>query len=203
MHPNLKNIHKLIRSIKVHLHKSPAIKFLFVFLILIAYLFISIKHFGTKDGLLVSVLSWSFFFLCTPIADAGFILDLPMRLITGIKMMYSEIIVWTIAISMNLFVFFTNSQIYEKTHLLSLFHHILSHPFPFWIIIILSATGTFLSLLFGDELIDISYEHKKERDHHKKHKHKYRLIIFITLFILILVVYDFLLTNLGVSIAWF
>lgn len=203
MHPNLKNIHKLIKSIKTQLHKNPAIKFLFVLLILIAYMFISIKHFGTKDGILVSVLSWSFFVFCTPIADAGFILDLPMRLVTGIRMLYSEIIVWTIAISINLIVFFSNSQIYEKTQLLSLFHHILAHPFPFWIIIILSAAGTYLSLLFGDELLDISYEHKKERTHHKKHKLKYKVIIFITLFVLILVIYDYLLKTLGINILWF
>jgi len=174
-----------------------------VAIILTVYLAISIRNFGAKDGFLISLLTWSFFVLCTPIADAGFILDLPIRLVTGIKMIYSEIIVWSIAIATNLIIFFSNSQIYEDTNLLSLFHHILSQPIPFWIIIILSAAGTFLSLLFGDELLDISYNHKKERTHHKKHRLKYQMILIGTLFLIILAIYNFLLNKLGLAIPWF
>ena len=203
MHPNLRNIRKLIKSIKVHLHRSPAIKFLVVIIILTIYLGISVRNFGAKEGFLISLLTWTFFVLCTPIADAGFILDLPIRLITGVKMIYSEIIVWSIAITANIIIFFSNSQLYENTQLLSLFYNILSQPIPFWTIILLSAGGTFLSLLFGDELLDISYEQKKERTHHQKHKHTFRIITIITLFVLILAIYDFLLNKLGVSIPWF
>lgn len=203
MHSNLKNIHKLIKHAKIHLHKSPLIKFLLVFMILIGYLFISIRNFGAKDGFLVSILTWSFFVLCTPIADAGFILDLPIRIVTGMKMIYSEIIVWSIAITTNIIIFFSHPNLYEDTQLLSLFYHILSKPFPFWSIIILSGFGTFLSLLFGDELLDITYEKKKERTHHKKHKHKYKLIALIALFVLIFIIYDYLLNKLGISIPLF
>lgn len=200
MHHNLKNIHKVVGDIKIQLHKNPIVKFVAVFLIFLIYSIISMFKFGAADGLLVGLLTWTFFVLCTPIADAGFILDLPIRVLTGIRMVYSEIIVWTIAISSNLIMHFTNPTIYERTGMLSLFQHILAHPWPFWIIIILSAGGTFLSLVFGDELMDISYEHKKEREHHKKHKHKYRMILIATLFIIILAIYDFLLRTLGVHI---
>ncbi|MBN1175147.1 hypothetical protein JXA48_00740 [Candidatus Woesearchaeota archaeon] len=200
MHHNLKNIHKVIRDIKTQLHKNPLVKFIAVFLIFVIYSIFSMFKFGASDGLLVGLMTWTFFVLCTPVADAGFILDLPIRVLTGIRMVYSEIIVWTIAIGSNLIVHFANPTIYERTGLLSLFQHIISHPWPFWIIIILSAGGTFLSLVFGDELMDISYEHKKEREHHKRHKHKYRMILIATLFIIILAVYDFLLRTLGVHI---
>jgi hypothetical protein len=200
MHANLKNIHKIFFDIKNQLHKNPLVKFSAVLLILLIYMFFSIKHFGAKDGFIISILTWTFFVLCTPVADAGFLLDFPIRVLTGLKMIYSEIIVWSIAITTNIIIFFSHNVIYESTKLLSLFHHILSQPFPFWLIIILSAGGTFLSLLFGDELMDISYEHKKDKEHHKKHKHKHHLIIIITIFIIIIAIYDFLLNKLGVKI---
>lgn len=203
MHHNLKNFHKLFRDIGVAIHKHPLVKFIVVFLIFVIYFAFSVGKFGAKDGLLVSLLTWTFFVLCTPIADAGFILDLPVRVITGLRMVYSEIIVWTIAITTNVLVFIFNPTIYESTKLLSLFQHILAHPLPFWLIIILSAGGSFLSLVFGDELLDISYEHKEEREHHAKHKHKHRLILIITLFAIILAIYDFLLHKLSVSISLF
>ena len=149
---------------------------------------------------MVGILTWTFFVLCTPVADAGFLLDLPIRLLTGVRMIYSEIVVWTLAIITNIITFTTHPEFYNGTQLLSLFHHILSQPFPFWIIIILSAGGTFLSLIFGDEILDISYEHKKEKTHKPKHHNKFKIIVMITLFIIILAIYDYLLNKLGVSI---
>lgn len=203
MHHNIKHIHKLFNTINVKLHQNPLVKFFAVFSILLIYLIITIKNFGAKEGFLISLLTWSFFVLCTPIADAGFILDLPIRLLTGLRMIYSEMIVWFIAISANLIMFFSYPHIYQDTHLLALFHHILSQPVPFWFIIILSAGGSFLSLLFGDELIDISYQKKEKRKHHKKHKHKHRLILIIVLFIIIFAIYDYLLHQLGIQIPIF
>jgi len=200
MHENLKNIKVLFEDIKTKMHHNSIVKYSIVLLIFITYMGLSIHSFGAKDGLLISFLSWTFFVLCTPIADAGFLLDLPVRLVTGIRMIYSEIIVWIIAISANILIFFSNPTIYENTKLLSLFHHILSQPIPFWMIIILSAGGTFLSLLFGDELLDISYRHKKERTQHEKHKQKFKLILTITLFVIIFAIYDFLLRELGIHI---
>jgi hypothetical protein len=60
-------------------HTLRVIKFLLLFTILIFYFaFISFKY-GVKDGFAITLLTWSFFVLCTPIADAGFILDFPIR----------------------------------------------------------------------------------------------------------------------------
>ncbi len=56
-----------------------------------------------------------FFVFCTPIADAGVLFDFPFRLITGIKMIFSEIGVWLIALVINFFIFFKNPHIYDKT----------------------------------------------------------------------------------------
>jgi hypothetical protein len=158
---------------------------------------VSIKH-GMGNGLLIAWLTWSFFVLCTPIADAGFLIDFPLRLILGLRMIISEIFVWLIAIIVNLFSFLLVPEIYEKTKILSLFEHIIIKPFPFWIIIIISGIGTFLSVKFGDELMDI-IKHKDSK-YRKKHILKWRLVLVLFMFILILIAYDFFLKELGVNI---
>ena len=170
MHENLRNIKHLFATIKHYYKDHPILKFIVLIIIIIVYLSLTIRKFGGEEGFMVSIITWSFFVLCTPIADAGFLIDLPIRIFTGIKMMYSEIIVWVIAITINIIAITTNPSIYQDTIILSIFEHILKQPIPYWSIIILSGLGTFFSLLFGDEIIDISYKKKDRREHHEKHK---------------------------------
>lgn len=203
IHSSKSRFEKITLAAKDELHRHPLIKFIIVFVLLVGYVTLTSLKFGVRDGLMVSVLTWSFFVLCTPIADAGFLLDLPLRILTGIRMLYSEILVWIIAIALNVLVFFTNVQIYEDTVILSLFHHILAQPWPFWGIIILSGIGTFLSVVFGDEIIDVSLEKKSSRKHHRKHRRKHHFILILFLIVLILILYDYLLNSFGISIPWF
>ena len=192
----IKNKNKLFSSIRKVFDEHPIIKFISVLVLIIFYFLFASKSHGIKNGFLISILTWSFFVLCTPIADAGILIDFPMRLITGIKMIYSEIIVWVIAISLNLFMFFSNPNLYDKTILLSLFKHIIDTPFPFWAIIILSAAGTFLSIYIADSLIN-----NKSKKEYTNFLMKYQMIIFILLIILIIILYNFLLNKLGVQIS--
>ena len=74
---------------------------LVIFLIVFYFLFISQKY-GKGQGFLITVLTWSFFVFCTPIADAGFLFDFPFRLITHLRMIYSELSVWVIAATINI-----------------------------------------------------------------------------------------------------
>jgi len=179
--------------------KQIVFKFLLVLGIMSLYFLFLIFNYGTKDGLIITVITWSFFVLCTPIADAGFLLDFPMRLITQIRMLYSEILVWIIAISINLYAFFFLPQVYQKTFLLKIFHFILEKPIPFWIIIFISAIGTFLSVYFGDELIDVV--NHKEREKHQKHKLKYRFFIFVFLILITIILYKFILDKLDINLS--
>lgn len=190
-----KRKNKIWSFLRKKFENHPLIKFSVVVLILGGYfLFVAHSH-GVKEGLFISILTWSFFVFCTPIADAGILIDFPMRLVTGIKMHYSEIIVWVIAGGLNVFAHIYNPEIYNQTVVLSLFKHIIEEPFPYWGIIILSLIGTFMSVYIGDELIDSGKEKKKE-SFLKKHK----VIIFIVIVLLIIALYDFLLNKLGVSI---
>lgn len=173
-------------------------KFILVILLLIIYfLYISWK-FGWKQGLTITVLTWSFFVFCTPISDAGIILDLPLRLITGIRMLHAEMMVWFIAGVINLYILIHNPEAYQSTLLLQIFHRILIHPIPYWSVILLSAIGTFLSVMFGDELLD----QLTDRAFYNKHKNKHRLIIFIVLILLIIIIYEHLITEMGIKIEF-
>jgi len=80
----------LLSEIKTYLHTHPYIKFLIVASLFLIYLIFSILSFGLSHGILVSLLTWAFFVFCTPVADAGVLIDFPVRYITGIKMIYSE-----------------------------------------------------------------------------------------------------------------
>ena len=64
--------------LKEETKKHSLIRYILLILVLTAYfLFVSYK-FGAVNGLLVTILSWSFFVFCTPLADVGFILDFPV-----------------------------------------------------------------------------------------------------------------------------
>ncbi len=175
------------------------LKFLAVLVILLAYFVFAAMKYGIQSGFMVTLLTWSFFVLCTPIADAGFLIDFPLRLITKLRMFISELIVWLFAIGLNLYAYFVSPQFYNETALLSLFKHILDQPFPFWGIILISMIGTFVSIRFGDELID-KVKHK-DREFFHKHKYNYRLLIMAFIFIISLLLYDYLIKGLGVDFS--
>ncbi len=174
------------------------IKFLGLLVIVISYFtYMSLKV-GAKAGLFVTCMTWSFFIFCTPIADAGFLLAFPTRLLTGIRMMYTQIFAFFLAAGLNIYAFFYAPSVYNTTILLKLFYEILSKPFPFWGIILLSLLGTLLSIYFGDELVDVSSHKQREKYH--RHINKYQIIVFVFLIAITIILYDFLLKQLGVNI---
>ena len=191
------------KGIREYTQNHPFVKFLVVLFLFLVYLFFTMINFGISNGLIVTLLTWTFFVFGTPIADAGVLIDFPLRLITGIRMIYSEIMVWTIAFFTNLFTFFLNPSIYDTTLLLKLFKYILSHPYPYWIIILLSALGTFLSIYFGDEILDILSLRKRKRKIYEEHINKYKLIVFLFIIAFIILVYYFLLNHLNLKIPLF
>ncbi len=175
------------------------LKFLGLLAIFVGYfVYLSLK-FDFSTGVLVSLLTWSFFVLATPVADAGFLLDFPIRLVLGVRMFVSEIFVWVVAIAINIVGLTFYETEYDKTFLTSLLKKILANPYPYWVIIILSGFGTFLSIKFGDELLDVATH--KERIFHHKHTFKSQILIFVGVICLIFFAYYHLLDQLGVSLG--
>jgi len=171
-------------------------KFAALLALLIGYFaYLSLKY-DPMTGGISAALTWSFFVLCTPIADAGFLLDFPLRLLFGIRMVVSEMAVWAIAISINAAALIGAPQVYDTTILTRLLAQILTTPYPYWAIIILSGFGTFLSIRFGDELMDVL--HHRDRDFFHSHHFKHELIV-VVFFVLVLVGYYELIASLGIS----
>jgi len=104
--------------------KEELIRYILLILTLLSYfLYLSFKHDFATGGIL-SLLTWSFFVLCTPIADGGFLIDFPIRILLGIRMVVSEIIVWIIAISINIYCLMYSPEVYHHTIITALFHKI-------------------------------------------------------------------------------
>ncbi len=173
------------------------IKFVLLVVVLFSYFIYLTYQFDLLTGGVAALITWSFFVLCTPIADAGFLLDLPLRLIFGIRMVISEIVVWAIAILINIVCLLYFSHFYQTTLLTRLLEGILTTPFPYWAVILLSGIGTFLSIRFSDELMDV-LKHK-DRYFYLRHHFKQELILFV-FFILVIIGYYEIISSLGISI---
>ena len=138
-------------------------RFMVLVAVLVGYLLFAVHQFGLSNGILVAVLSWSFFVFCTPIADAGFMLDFPIRLITGLRMLVIEVGVWVFAAALNVFALIFFPEVYQKTVLLELFHKSITTPCPRFLIILRSGFGTFASLVVGDDAVELAVaKNKKE-----------------------------------------
>ncbi len=184
-------------------HKHPTqretlIKFLLLVAILVAY-FLYMSHlYGASEGLLLSVLTWSFFVLCTPVADGGFILAFPIRLLFHVKMVWTQLITWVLAIAVNLWAFNASPEIYQKAAVSKILFTILATPYPYWGILLISALGTFLSIYFGDEMMDVTAHNQRQKHH--QHGFKYRIVLVIGLAVLTVVAYYELIADLGIQI---
>ncbi len=176
--------------------KQMLYKFILLCLLFVSYFFYLSVHYDVMTGGIASVLTWTFFVLCTPIADAGFLLDFPLRLIFGIRMLISEIVVWALAIAINVVSLLYFSEYYDATKLTKLLHAVLTMPYPYWGVILLSGTGTFLSIRFADELMDVI--HHRERDYFHRHGFKHEIVI-IVFFVVVLVGYYNLIATLGIE----
>ena len=179
-------------------HKETLLKFLTILLILVAYFLYMSWKYDAPTGLGVSLLTWSFFVLCTPVADGGFILAFPIRLLFKIKMAITQVVLWFFALAINLYMLKAYTSMYKLSFLTELLHHILTEPYPYWSILIISALGTFLSIYFGDEMMDVASH--KEREINHRHGFKYRSILVLGLGVLTVTAYYYLLSSLNIVI---
>jgi hypothetical protein len=180
-----------------HPRRQVLIKFLLLCSLLFFYFMYLTYQYDLLTGGIAALITWSFFVLCTPVADAGFLLDFPLRLIFGIRMVLSEIVVWAIAILINVFCLMYYSDFYETTFITQLTKVILSNPYPYWIVIFLSGIGTFLSIRFGDELMDVL--HHKDRYFYLRHHFKHEILLFI-FFLFVIFGYYEIISSLGITI---
>lgn len=176
--------------------KNRVARFLLLLAVLVGYFVYLTLEYDIATGGVVSVLTWSFFVLCTPVADAGALLDFPIRLLFGVRMMISELFVWGIAISVNVAGMYFFAPYYDKTFLTSLLRTIVTTPYPYWAIILLSCLGTFLSLWFGDEVVDDLGDGKGRLLRRIRWR---KLLVLAAVFAVVVAVYVHLLGSLGIT----
>jgi len=177
--------------------KQLVTKFLLLCALLVGYfVYLSIQY-DLVTGGLAALLTWTFFVLCTPVADAGMLLDFPLRLLFGVRMIVSEVAVWALAIFINIVSLLYFDEYYATTKLTTLLHAVLTTPYPYWSLILLSGIGTFLSIRFADELMDVIHHRDRGFFHSKSYLHEIVIIIF---FILIFVGYYELVASLGIDV---
>ena len=179
-------------------HRESLWRFLLLLgLFILYFVWMSVK-FDAATGAWLALLSWSFFVLCTPVADGGFIIAFPVRLLLGLRMVITQACVWIIAIVINLAAFHFAPETYQQSALTRLLEAILTTPWPYWSILALSALGTALSIWFGDEMMDVG--HHKDRAKHHKHGFIYRIILVGGLGLLTVLAYYQLISGLGLEL---
>ena len=119
---------------------------------------------GVRDGLVVTYLTWCFLVLGTPVADAGGLLDVPVRLLTGIPMVWVETCVITVSIISVAAILWWSPKAFDHTPLLRAFRIILTTPVPYWAIVVVCIIGTILSVRLGDLVIDKMYDAVREKN---------------------------------------
>ena len=192
------NFHADKASTELHPRRQVLIKFLLLCFLLGAYFAYLSWKFDILTGGVAAALTWSFLVLCTPVADGGFLLDFPLRLLFGIRMVVSEIFVWAVAICINIATLIFGASYYETTVVTRILHKIILTPYPFWAIILLAMAGTFISIRFGDELMDVV----RHRDRVFFHRHAFTFeLILLAFFILVIWTYYELISALGIDIG--
>ncbi len=77
-----------------------------------------------------------------------------------------------------------------------LLHVIVTTPYPYWAVILLSGIGTFLSIRFADELMDVI--HHRDRNFFHRHAFKHEILI-VVFFVVVLFGYYELIVSLGID----
>ncbi len=110
----------------------------------------------------------------------------------------TQLVLWFVAIGINVYMLKYSVASYDLSFLTSLLKKILLEPYPYWSILLISALGAFLSIFFGDEMMDVTMHENREK--HNTYKINYRVILVVGLAALTVVAYYHLLNGLNISL---
>jgi len=107
---------------------------------------------GMTEGFYIGALAWSAFVLCTPIALPSSVFSLPFRLATGLQLPYAELISWIAALAINVHTYYAHKTVYLRLVTTHMLYHIISTPWPYWLIIMVCASAMIFRTFFGNQL---------------------------------------------------
>ena len=106
-----------------------------------------IEHGGT-EGLYISLLEWSFFVICLPVARGTIIFGFLLSKTKYTKFIIPEMISWSTALAINFFSLLQVPNIYFSSTITHLLYHILTNPMPYIIIPTMCCIATFYTALY-------------------------------------------------------
>ena len=106
--------------------------------------------------------------------------------------------VWVLALSIIFTILLFAPYYFETTLITRVLYKIVCNPNPYWLIIALSCVGTFTSIYFGDEMMDVVGHH--ERVQHHKYGFKYKAVVLIGITLLVMSIYYQLISELGIQV---
>lgn len=137
---------------------------------------------GIKKGFTVVILTWCFFVFGTPIADAGAIVDFPVRIITNNPFYNTELIVFAVAATIIVIFLWVSPKSYEDTFLTRVLYKMFTRPFSLYgLIIILSIVGTLISAYVENDIYNWALYNK---GHIQSWRNKLLVIIFFIIWII-------------------
>ncbi len=163
----ISSIDNLRKRPSKHFNDSVFIRFLMMLGAFSLIFIVVITEHGLRESFAMTILIWSFFVLCTPLAIADFLIDVPLRIFMDIRMIYSHIIIWILAIVTNIVAVNLIPEVYSTNALLFILYTILTNPNPYWGIVILSLVSGSYSLEITDGFFD-GIEHLTKMRPHKQ-----------------------------------
>ena len=143
-----------IRQIFQNANKTSGFtRFCIIILIIFIYSCFVIYSYGIKNGISITLLTWCFFVYGTPIADAGVLLDFPIKIFTDNPMQRTELYVFAIAAFIIGINYLLNISAFDLTPVTKLLFKMITKPYTLYgIIILLSVIGTYISASLENEL---------------------------------------------------
>ena len=119
------------------------IRFLSLFLLFVLATKSLIYEHSLKHGMHLAALTWAFFVICLPLSRGNIIFGIPLRLFNRYAPALAETCIWTCALFFTGFSYLFVPHIFFKTRITLILYHLLSHPYPYYVVFIMCALATF------------------------------------------------------------
>lgn len=129
---------------------------------LIYFMYLLFTHGGTL-GFHLTILTWCFYLLGTPIISSGLLIDFPVKYFYNKKMEHTQLLVSAMGVIITCIYLFVNPSLFQKTTHTKILYNMFTAPFSkFGLIFVLSFAGTLLSAKLVDQIYNmILFKNKK------------------------------------------
>lgn len=143
---------------------------------------------GVKNGLLISLFSWCFFMVVTPMPEAGIMFTVPLKYMTKIPLEKGHVIISAFAVAI-VFAFYTfGHNIVKETTVSELFTYIMNNRL--YHMILLSIASSVIMSKFLNDVID-AYTQKDMIFLLNETNQNLAILAFISVFIYIQSIYHY------------